>query len=48
MSATEETTCGWCHGPHPLPDCPDRPRLSVGSVVAFMVAAMGRPARGWA
>jgi hypothetical protein len=40
-------TCGWCLGTHPTHACPRGPKLSVRSVVAFVVAAMGRPARGW-
>jgi len=42
------SVCGWCHEAHPIADCPHRPRLSVESVLAFVAAAMLRPARGWA
>ena len=42
------SVCGWCHESHPITACPNRPTLSVASVLAFVVAAMERPARGWA
>jgi hypothetical protein len=41
-------TCGWCLGDHQTHACPRGPKLSVRSVVAFALEAMGRPARGWA
>jgi hypothetical protein len=41
------SVCGWCNESHPIRDCPNRPRLSSASVLAFVAAAMLRPARGW-
>jgi hypothetical protein len=51
MTPTEQTerpVCGWCNESHPITDCPNRPRLSAASVLAFVAAAMLRPARAWA
>lgn len=49
MSAPMTTdVCGWCKEPHPISACPYAPRLSLASVLAFVAAAMVRPARGWA
>jgi hypothetical protein len=45
--SASDTTCGWCLGAHPTHACPRGPKLSVRSVVAFVFAAMERPARGW-
>jgi hypothetical protein len=42
------SVCGWCNEGHPITACPNRPRLSAASVLAFVAAAMVRPARAWA
>jgi hypothetical protein len=41
------SVCAWCKEPHPISVCPYAPRLSLASVLAFVAAAMVRPARGW-
>jgi hypothetical protein len=43
------SVCGWCNESHPIRDCPNRPRLSAASVLAFVAAAMvrGGRARAW-
>jgi hypothetical protein len=53
MTPTEQTerpVCGWCNESHPITDCPNRPRLSAASVLAFVAAAMlrGGRVRAWA
>jgi hypothetical protein len=42
MSAPDGSRCGWCLGAHPITACPWGARL-----VAFVVAAMTRPAKVW-
>jgi hypothetical protein len=46
--ATVTPFCGWCGAAHPITACPWGPRLSLASVLAFVAAAMSRPAREWA